>query len=52
MSQAAKINLKLIDERLKRKVMEYEDAEQYRLKKGKRTRNATFVLRTIMEEAL
>ena len=52
MSQVAKIILKVIDERLKRKVVDYVDEEQYGFRKGKGTRNATFVLRTIMERSI
>ena len=49
LSKVARRILKVIDERLKRKVMEYvdEDKEGFRRRKG--TRYATFVLRTIME---
>ena len=46
------IILKVIDESLKRQVIEYVDKEQNGFRKGKGTRNATFVLRTIMERAI
>ena len=52
MSQVAKIVLKVIDERLKRKVAEFVDEEQYGFRKGKGTRNAIFVVRMIMERLI
>ena len=52
MSQAAKIVLKVFGERLKAKVEEYVDEEQYGFKKKTGTRNATFVLKTIIERAI
>ena len=52
MSQIAKIVLKVIDERLKGKVREHVDEEQYGFRKGKGTRNAIFVLRTVIERSI
>ena len=52
MSQVAKIVLKVLDERLKSKVAECVDEEQYGFRKGKGTRNAIFVLRTMMERLI
>ena len=52
MSQVAKIVLKVLDERLKRKVEEGVDKVQFGFRKGLGTRNATFMLRTVMERAI
>lgn len=52
MSQVAKMVLKVIDERLKAKVAEHVDEEQYGFRKNKGTRNAIFVLRTVIERAI
>ena len=52
MSQVAKIVLKVLDERLKGKIAEHVDEEQYGFRKGKGTRNAIFVLRMIMERLI
>ena len=52
MSQVAKIILKVIDERLKAKVRDYVDEEQYGFRKNKGTRNAIFVLRTVIERSI
>ena len=52
MSQVSKIVLKVIDERLKRKVTEHVKEEQYGFRKGRGTRNAIFVLRTAMERCI
>ena len=52
MSQVAKIVLKVIGERLKAKVEEYVDEEQYGFRKKRGTRNAIFVLRTVIERAI
>ena len=52
MSQVAKIVLKVLDRRLKRKVEEIVDKTQFGFKKGVGTRNATFMLRTVMERAI
>ena len=48
MSQGVKIVLKVLDERLKVKVSEHVDEEQYGVRKEKGTRNAIFILRTII----
>ena len=50
-SQVAKLVLKILDERLMRKV-EGVDKAQFGFRKGLRTRNANFMLRTVMERAL
>ena len=52
MSQVAKIILKVLDERLKSKVDEGVDKAQFGFRKGLGTRNATFMLRTVMERAI
>ena len=52
MSQVAKIVLKVLDERLKVKVEETVDKAQFGFRKGRGTRNATFMLRTIIERAV
>ena len=52
MSQLAKILLKVLDERLKRKVEEGVDKAQFGFRKGCGTRNATFMLRTVIERAV
>ena len=52
MSQVAKIVLRVIDERLRRKVEETVDRAQFGFRKGKGTRNAIFVLRTIIERSI
>ena len=52
MSQVAKIVLRVIDERLRRKVEETVDRAQFGFRKGKGTPNAIFVLRTIIERAI
>ena len=52
MSHVAKIVLKVIGQRLKGKVEEYVDEEQYGFRKGRGTRNAILVLRSIMERAI
>ena len=52
MSHITKILLKVLDGRLKRKVDEHVDEEQYGFRKGKGTRNAIFVLRTIIERSI
>ena len=52
MNQVAKIVLKVINERLKRKVEETVDKAQFGFRKGKGTRNAIFVLKTIMERRI
>ena len=52
MSQIAKIVLRVIDGRLRRKVEETVDRAQFGFRKGKGTPNAIFVLRTIIERAI
>ena len=52
MSQIAKIVLRVIDERLKRNIEETVDRAQFGFRKGKGTRDAIFVLRTIIERAI
>ena len=52
MSQIAKIILKVLDERLKRKVVETVDKVQFGFRKGMGCRNATFMLRTVIERAV
>ena len=52
MSQMEKIAPRVIDERLKRKIEETVDRAQFGFRKGKGTRNAIFVLRTIIERAI
>ena len=51
-SQMGKIVLKLLNERLERKVNETVDNVQFRFRKEVGTRNATFMLRTVMERAV
>ena len=52
MSKVPKIVLKVIGLRVKGKVEQYVDEEQYGFRKGRGTRNAILVLRSIMERAL
>ena len=52
MSQVAKIVLKVIGLRLKGKVEQHVDEEQYGFRKGKGTRDAILVLRSVMERAI
>ena len=52
MSQMSKIILKIVNERMKRKVEETVDNVQFGFRKGLGTRNATFMLRTVMERAI
>ena len=53
LSQVVKIILKVIDEKLKRKVREnVVNEKQYGFVKGKGRRNATLVMRTIIERAI
>ena len=52
MSQVAKMVLKVIGQRLKAKVEEFVDEEQYGFRKGKGTREAIQVLRTIIERSI
>ena len=47
MIQVENFKLMVVDETLKRKVAEYIYEEQFSLRKGKGTRNATIVLRII-----
>ena len=51
-SQVAKIVLKVIGLRLKSKVEQYVDEEQFGFRKGRGTRDAILVLRSIMEKAM
>ena len=44
--------LRVIVKRIKRKIMENADNQQYGLRKYKGTRNAIFVLKTIIERAI
>ena len=44
--------LKVLDEGLKRKVEEAVDKAQFGFRKGIGTRNALFMLRTVMERAM
>ena len=48
----AKIVLKALDERLKSEVEETVDKAQFGFRKGSGTRNATFMLTTVMEKAV
>ena len=52
MSQMGKIVLKVLNEMLERKVNETVDNVQFGFIKGVGTRNATFMLRTVMERAV
>ena len=52
MSQVAKIVLKVLDARLKSKVEEVVDKTQFEFRKRMGTRNATFMLRMLMERAI
>ena len=52
MSQVAKIVLKVLDVRLKSKVEETVDKAQFGFRKGSGTRNATFMLRTVLERSI
>ena len=52
MSQMGKIVLKVLNERLERKVNETIDNVQFGFRKGVGTRNATFMLRTVMEKSV
>jgi hypothetical protein len=52
MSQVAKIVLKVINERLKRKVEETVDGAQFGFRKNRGTRNAIFVLRRVIERGI
>ena len=52
MSQVSKIILKVIGLRMKNKIEQYVDDEQFGFRKGRGTRDAILVLRCIMERAL
>ena len=52
MSQVAKVILKVMDDRLNKTVEEHVDKAQFGFRKGKRTGNAIFVLRAIIERAI
>ena len=52
MSQMGKGIMKVLNERLKSKVEENVDIVQFGFRKGLSTRNATFMLRMIMERAV
>ena len=52
MSQMGKIILKVLNDRLNRKVEETVDDVQFGFRKGMGTRNATFMLRMVMERAI
>ena len=52
MSQMSKIILRVIMMRMRRRILENVEEEQYGFRKRKCTRNAMFVLRTIIERAV
>ena len=52
MSQAVKVLLKVVGERLKSKMEEVVDGAQFGFRKNKGTRNAIFVIRMVLERML